>query len=425
MRKEGEVRFWPLSRRRSDLSKATGRRRLIAALPLAALLFTAPAGAVLGQDSGGQAILIGFLGLQEDPRTPASFLEPVATDEGLQGARLALADNNSTGMFMNQSFRLVEQLLPQDGDLAAGLKALADEGVRFVVADLPGDALIQVAERPEARSMLLFNARAPDDALRNEQCRANMLHTAASRRMLADALAQYLAWKKWTGWSLLIGRDPGDALYADAVRRAAKRFGGRIVAEKGWTFDTGNRRTDTGVTTIQSDIPLATQGPDYDVLVVADEAGNFGDYLDGRTWHPRPVAGTQGLTATAWSRVNEQWGGTQLQSRFEKLAGRWMLPRDYAAWLAVRSVGEAATRTGGAGFDDLVAYLHSPDFELAGFKGEALSFRKWDGQMRQPILIAGPRMLVSVSPQEGFLHPVTPLDTLGDDAPESKCRFNR
>ncbi|WP_236784124.1 ABC transporter substrate-binding protein [Azospirillum humicireducens] len=379
----------------------------------------------MGQDSGGQAILIGFLGLQEDPRTPASFLEPVATDEGLQGARLALADNNSTGMFMNQSFRLVEQLLPQDGDLAAGLKALADEGVRFVVADLPGDALIQVAERPEARSMLLFNARAPDDALRNEQCRANMLHTAASRRMLADALAQYLAWKKWTGWSLLIGRDPGDALYADAVRRAAKRFGGRIVAEKGWTFDTGNRRTDTGVTTIQSDIPLATQGPDYDVLVVADEAGNFGDYLDGRTWHPRPVAGTQGLTATAWSRVNEQWGGTQLQSRFEKLAGRWMLPRDYAAWLAVRSVGEAATRTGGAGFDDLVAYLHSPDFELAGFKGEALSFRKWDGQMRQPILIAGPRMLVSVSPQEGFLHPVTPLDTLGDDAPESKCRFNR
>ena len=419
------MRFWPLSRRRTDLSKAGRRRHSIVALPLAALLFTAPAGVALAQDAGGQAILIGYLGLQEDPRTPASFLEPVATDEGLQGARLALADNNSTGMFLNQSFRLVEQVLPQDGDLAAGLKALADEGVRFVVADLPGNALIQVAERPEARSMLLFNARSPDDALRNEQCRANILHTAPSRRMLADALAQYLAWKKWTGWSLLTGRDPGDALYADAVRRAAKRFGGRIVAEKGWTFDTGNRRTDTGVTTIQSDILLATQGPDYDVLVVADEAGNFGDYLDGRTWHPRPVAGTQGLTATGWSRVNEQWGGTQLQSRFEKLAARWMLPRDYAAWLAVRSVGEAAARTGATGFDDLTAYLRSPDFELAGFKGEALSFRKWDGQMRQPILIAGPRMLVSVSPQEGFLHPVTPLDTLGDDAPESKCRFNR
>lgn len=420
------VRFWQWPERRSRLSKPL---RLVAAtLPLLGLLALAPPAAAQGsgpQDPGATVVLIGYLARQEDPRTPLSFLEPVATDEGLQGARLALADNNTTGVFLKQSYRLVEQVLPQDGDISAGVKALADEGVRFVVADLPADALLAAADRPEAKSMVLFNARASDDALRNEQCRANILHTAPSRRMLADALAQYLAWKKWPRWSLLTGRDPGDALYAEAVRRAAKRFGGRIVDEKSWTFDTGNRRTDTGVTTIQSDIPLATQGPDYDVLVVADEAGDFGDYLDGRTWYPRPVAGTQGLIATAWSRVNEQWGGTQLQSRFEKLAGRWMTPRDYAAWLAVRSVGEAAARTGATGFDGLTGYLHSPDFELAGFKGEALSFRAWDGQMRQPILIAGPRMLVSVSPQEGFLHPVTPLDTLGDDAPESKCRLNR
>ncbi|MFS2014043.1 ABC transporter substrate-binding protein [Azospirillum sp. CT11-132] len=398
---------------------------VLPAIGLLALASPAMAQGTGRQDAGTKVMLIGYLARQEDPRTPLSFLEPVATDEGLQGARLALADNNTTGQFLNQSYRLVEQVLPQDGDISAGVKALADEGVRFVVADLPADALLAAADRPEAKSMLLFNARATDDALRNDQCRANILHTAPSRRMLADALAQYLAWKKWTRWSLLTGRDPGDALYAEAVRRAAKRFGGRITDEKSWTFDTGNRRTDTGVTTIQSDIPLATQGPDYDVLIVADEAGDFGDYLDGRTWYPRPVAGTQGLTATAWSRVNEQWGATQLQNRFEKLAGRWMTPRDYAAWLAVRSIGEAAARTNATSFDDLTAYLHSPDFELAGFKGEALSFRAWNGQMRQPILIAGPRMLVSVSPQEGFLHPVTPLDTLGDDAPESKCRLNR
>ena len=398
---------------------------VLPAIGLLALASPAMAQGTGRQDAGTKVMLIGYLARQEDPRTPLSFLEPVATDEGLQGARLALADNNTTGQFLNQSYRLVEQVLPQDGDISAGVKALADEGVRFVVADLPPDALLAAADRPEAKSMLLFNARATDDALRNDQCRANILHTAPSRRMLADALAQYLAWKKWTRWSLLTGRDPGDALYAEAVRRAAKRFGGRITDEKSWTFDTGNRRTDTGVPTIQSDIPLATQGPDYDVLIVADEAGDFGDYLDGRTWYPRPVAGTQGLTATAWSRVNEQWGATQLQNRFEKLAGRWMTPRDYAAWLAVRSIGEAAARTNATSFDDLTAYLHSPDFELAGFKGEALSFRAWNGQMRQPILIAGPRMLVSVSPQEGFLHPVTPLDTLGDDAPESKCRLNR
>jgi hypothetical protein len=42
--------------------------------------------------------------------------------------------------------------------------------------------------------------------------------------------------------------------------------------------------------------------------------------------------------------------------------------------------------------------------------------------MRQPILIAGPRLLVSVSPQPGYLHRTSELDTLGTDRDESKCR---
>ena len=47
----------------------------------------------------------------------------------------------------------------------------------------------------------------------------------------------------------------------------------------------------------------------------------------------------------------------------------------------------------------------------------------WNQQMRQPILLAAPRILVSVSPQEGFLHQRTPLDSLGFDEPESNCRL--
>jgi hypothetical protein len=41
--------------------------------------------------------------------------------------------------------------------------------------------------------------------------------------------------------------------------------------------------------------------------------------------------------------------------------------------------------------------------------------------MRQPVLIMGPQALVSMSPQEGFLHEKFLTDTLGYDAPESKC----
>jgi ABC transporter substrate binding protein (PQQ-dependent alcohol dehydrogenase system) len=59
----------------------------------------------------------------------------------------------------------------------------------------------------------------------------------------------------------------------------------------------------------------------------------------------------------------------------------------------------------------------------AGYKGATLSFRSWDGQLRQPVLLADARALVSVSPQPGFLHQFSELDTLGIDKPETKCRM--
>ena len=168
---------------------------------------------------------------------------------------------------------------------------------------------------------------------------------------------------------------------------------------------------------------MFTQSVRYDVLIVADEAGSFGDELPYRTWDPRPVAGTQGLTAAAWHPTLDQWAAAQLQSRFRKSAGRWMTSRDYAAWTAVRVVGEAATRSRSAEFGALVRTIRSDDFEVAAFKGRKLSFRAWDGQLRQPIPVAWARSLVTMSPQEGFLHPRTELDTLGYDAPESGCRM--
>ena len=126
---------------------------------------------------------------------------------------------------------------------------------------------------------------------------------------------------------------------------------------------------------------------------------------------------------TSWARPFEQWGATQLQNRFLRLAKRWMTDRDYAAWMAVRAIGEAATRAKSADPTAIVAFMRGSSFELAGYKGARLSFRSWDGQLRQPVLLADPRSLVSVSPQHGFLHQFSELDTLGIDQPETKCRM--
>jgi ABC transporter substrate binding protein (PQQ-dependent alcohol dehydrogenase system) len=373
--------------------------------------------------AGEGVVTIAVVTQERDPVKPISPLDQEIRDEGVAGARLGIADNTTTGRFTGQGFRLVERVVMKDGQPEDVIRKLVNEGIRLVVSDLDAPLLSAAASAPEAREILLLNTRAPDDSLRNESCRVNVLHTIPSRSMLADALAQYLMTKRWRRWFLVIGSTPGDKLQAEAFRRAASRFGAEVAVEKEWTFKPGHGRTDTGHVTLQTEIPAMTQAADHDVLVVVDEMNGFGEYLSYRTARPRPVVGTHGLVATGWSAVSEQWGATQLQSRFEKSYGRRMTAVDYAAWAAVRAVGEAATRARSSDPVEIMSYLRGPDFILSGFKGQGQSFRAWDGQMRQPILIAGPRLLVSVSPQAGYLHRGSELDTLGTDREESRCKF--
>ena len=369
-------------------------------------------------------IEIAYLALKRARPSPASLLDQPPADEGTQGARLAVADNATTGRFTNQNWQLKEAVEENGAAVAARFQALSAQGLRLFVTDLPAPLLLQVADLPEAKGATILDATSTDDRLRGADCRANVLHTLPSRAMLADALMQYLAVKQWRDLMLVVGRDEADAAWADALRRSAKKFNLRIVAAKPWTFVPGARRTDSGNNAIGPEVASFTQGVSYDVLLVADEAGNFADELGYRTATPRPIVGSAGLVATAWARPFEQWGGTQLQSRFIRQAGRWMTPRDYGAWLAVRAFGEAATRGGSADPASIGAFMRSDAFQLAGFKGVKLNFRSWDGQLRQPVLLADDRTVVSVSPQPGFLHMSSILDTLGFDQPETQCHMH-
>jgi len=376
------------------------------------------------EEDSTATLRIGFLA-QAVKRLPSQpYLDAPPADEGIAGARLAIDDDNTTGRFTGQRFVLEEATVPESGDVADGFRKLAGEGIRFVATDLPAGALLAVADLPEAKGVTLFNAGASDDALRAEKCRANLLHTLPSRAMLADGLIEYLVTKQWRNVLLVTGPTEADRAYAAAVKRAIEKFHARLVADNPWTYQPGARRSDTGHYAIGAEVARFTQGFSYDVLVVADEDDEFGDYLAYATYDPRPVAGTHGLVATGWARPHQEWGATQLQDRFLHAAKRWMTDRDYAAWLAVRAVGEAATRTRSIDPGAIAAYLRGEAFELGGYKGLPLSFRPWDGQMRQAILLADARALVSVSPQPAFLHQFSVLDTLGIDRPESQCHFH-
>jgi ABC transporter substrate binding protein (PQQ-dependent alcohol dehydrogenase system) len=354
-----------------------------------------------------------------------SMVEQPAENDGVAGARLAAEDNNTTGKFLNQHFTLDELRLKDGDDAAKAAAALADRNIAFIIADLPTGALLKAADAIRDRGTVLFNAGAIDDRLREEDCRTNVIHVAPTRSMLADGLAQYLVWKQWKRWMMVVGSHEEDKLYAEALRRAATRFGAKIVQERVFEDTGGARRTDSGVTLIQRQMPVFTQqAPAYDVLVAADESEVFASYLPYRTWDPRPVAGSAGLVPKSWDAAQDQWGAVQMQNRFLKLNSRRMTPLDMQAWTAVRMIGEAVSRVNSSDRKKVFDFLTGPDFSIAAFKGQRLTLRDWNLQLRQPIFLVDGRMVVSVSPQEGFLHQVSELDTLGVDRPETKCKLH-
>jgi len=358
---------------------------------------------------------------RQQPPPPLYEFDPVPEDEGLAGGRLAVRDNNTTGQFTGHRYILEEETLEEGQDAVAAARSLVERGVGFLAIDLDAGDVLAIADALKDENVALFNVRATDDRLRGADCRSNVFHVAPSRAMLTDALAQFLAFKRWRRLFLIVGPQPGDKLYAEAMKRAARKFGLVIAAEKPWEFGPLARAKADSPTTAGA--LTFTQNLDYDIAVVADEAGDFGDYLAYRTWDPRLVVGTQGLTATTWHPTFEVWGAAQAQTRFRRTADRLMRPLDYQVWMAVRAIGEAVTQSKATDPGAVKQFVRSAEFGLPAYKGVSLSFRLWDQRLRQPLLLVQPRFLVSVAPEQGFLHQRTPLDTLGFDQPESACKL--
>lgn len=358
---------------------------------------------------------IGFLRVDVPQPAVLSNLDPIPEDEGLAGATLGLTDNNTTGRFLGQSYRLIDQNVPVDGDIIAAAEQILSQ-TDLLVLDAPAEVILKIADLPAAKDAMLFNAAAQDDALRSDQCRVNLFHTIPSHAMRADALMQFFLARRWDDIVMIAGTHPDDAEWAAALERSATKFGLKIRARKDWAFDADMRRN------ASQEVPLFTQDfGDYDVLLVADETDDFGRYIAYNTWLPRPIAGSEGLRPRTWAPVVEQWGAVQLQSRFNDQSARDMRPRDYAAWAAVRAIGEAVTRTNQTDTATLRAFMLSDDFELAGFRGRPLTWRDWNGQLRQSIPLVTERAVVANAPLPGFLHQHNELDTLGIDRPESAC----
>ncbi len=374
----------------------------------------------LPTESKAQELDIRILYIEQRIERPPVLSNLVSwpADEGERGAALGLDDNNTTGRFLGQHYSLETLIFDVDEPTAARdtqIRQALATGARLVVMNMPANDLTSIATWPEASDDLIFNTQSTDNTLRQEQCLPNVLHTIPSRAMLSDALIQFFTKKQWKQVFLIEGNRAGDKAFAQSIRASVQKFGLKIVESKTWIDDADMRRN------AASEIPVFTQARKYDAVVVTDEDRDFSQYVLYNTWLPRPVAGSAGLMPVAWSPVIEQWGAAQLQSRFRDLSKRDMTSRDYSNWAAIRTIGEAVTRIQSTNPTDIRHYILSDEFELGGFKGTPLSYRDWNGQMRQSIQLVHSQAVVASAPIEGFLHPITQLDTLGTDRPETQC----
>lgn len=390
-------------------------RQIIAPL-LAVLLYVGLAGHASALDVKAAVLRIDY------PRLlPISRYDLRPEDLGFAGAMLADEDNGTTGTFLGHTYETQQIAVPPE-EADAALEQILADGIRLIVVMAEGRDLLRLTDRAAQDDALVLNATAPEASLRSEECRASLLHIAPSNLMLADAIAQFSVWKKWDEWFLVSGSNYADTSLADAYRRAARKFGLNIVEERVFADTGGSRRTDSGHVLVQRQLPTFTQGAKrHDVLIAADGTDYFARYLPYHLSSPRPVMGSAGLRPVTFHAAHEAWGTTQYQTRFEALAGRYAHAEDYNVWLALRVIGEAVTRASTVDAQAIRDYALSDAFELAAFKGQKVTFRDWNGQMRQPILLYDGMITVSVSPQEGFLHQVSPLDTLGLDRPETEC----
>lgn len=394
----------------------SGARRSCVALSLLALAaYQLSPPTVHAEDAPAPTtIRIAYLSREGD----AAYAEVPADDgvfrpalpEPFPGAELAVRDLRGTAHAAGVVLKLERDVMAPEADAVAEAEQLVKGGAAALIADVPIGDLTAIAKALPAGALPIFDIRQQEDALRRDFCAASLFHVLPSTAMATDALAQFVVSKTWKRVLMLVGPRPEDTTFADSFKGSAKKFGARIADSKSFIIGNDPRRRD------QTNVALMTASEDYDVLFLADTARDFGRFVPYDQVPPRPVIGTEGLQPAAWDAIAERFGAPQVNHRFERGAHRPMTEGDWAAWVAVRTVAEAVIRAKAMTGEAIAAVLARRELPIDVSKGVQVSFRLWDHQLRQSVMLRSGDAVIDYAPFDGFLHQRTPLDTLGDDA---------
>ena len=326
-----------------------------------------------------------------------------------------------------EAFGIVPELQVIDMDatkpLDEQLKAI--RSTALTILDLPRPEFIEAAKILDQKGQTIVNVRHPDTDLRDTLCLPSLFHTIPSERMYFDALGQFLIYRGWRKVLIVHGPTEKDKVRTKILEQSLKKFGADISDLREFTLSHHPDDRD------KNKPEFLTGGASYDVVAVIDSARDFGRYIQFSTRRARPVVGDVGLTPVGWHRALERYGAPQLNERYQLFdedkplsASEAMSDQEFAAWSAVKLI------TNSLGTVDSIAetvnprdILAHPGAQVDLYKGTRGSIRKWNNQLRQPILLATGDAVVAVAPMPKFLHPKHYVDTLGLDEPESRCNL--
>jgi ABC transporter substrate binding protein (PQQ-dependent alcohol dehydrogenase system) len=367
-----------------------------------------------------QDINIGLLRLQNDPRFDEDFayarIELRSQGDILTAVKMSIDDMNLMTDARGLNVVLSEEKVELES-INEAAKSMVSQGVTHLIVDLPSEQVDSLAVTFSDSNILIFNTTAPDDWLRS-RCHANLLHTSASDRMIADALVQHAMFYKWKDILVLRGKSDRDDLRGDSFVQSAERYRLRIIDDRKFDLSTNPALRE------ENNISLVTSSRrDYDAVYIADEIGEYARYVPYQVIKPRPVIGATGLVGLEWHWALERYGAPQVNSRFEQMSesNRRMYWQDWSAWIATRAILTAFSKSRDPSIEAVNAYLRSHKLRLDGSKGRQMNFRPWNGQLRMPILLATHNAIIGIAPIEGFLHQTNTLDSIGADEKEFSC----
>jgi len=367
---------------------------------------------------------IGYYDLEKDIRYDEWGVHPVdirsKTNQlykrPLAGAKLGLKDIKPFQRMAKVKFKLLDMRI-KNIDTAADeiLNHIHKNNIKIVLLDFPASELINIVSKISDLNIAVINISSKNNELRSFNCNKNLFHTIPSERMLTDSLAQYLSDKKWRKVLILTGPLEIDKAKSASFIESAKQFGLKIVDNRSFLLGNDPRARD------QNDLDFLTGSAKYDAVYISDTHGEFSYKVPFATHIPSAVLGSSGLTPRAWHWSYLRHGAPQVHGRFERMNKRRMTEEDWAAWVGMRAIAEALVRfKNNENFSFQDAFV-SEEFKLDGSKGPVLNFRKWNRQLRQPIMLSTDNWVTSIAPLESFVHRVNNLDTIGIDSKTSKC----